>query len=70
MDSDKDKVCVRANVIILLRACINVVAGAVALSFGAKSIDIMVTEMYYLSGGYLPGGNYVQIIFARLLFST
>ena len=27
MDSDKDKVCVRANVIILLRACINVVAG-------------------------------------------
>ena len=43
---------------------------AVALSFGAKSIDIMVTGMYYLSGGYLPGGNYVQIIFARLLFST
>ena len=42
----------------------------VALSFGAKSIDIMVTGMYYLSGGYLPGGNYVQIIFARLLFST
>ena len=39
----------------------------VALSFGAKSIDIMVTGMYYLSGGYLPGGNYVQIIFARLL---
>ena len=30
----------------------------VALSFGAKSIDIMVTGMYYLSGGYLPGGNY------------
>ena len=27
MDSDKDKVCVRANVIILLIACINVVAG-------------------------------------------
>ena len=28
MDSDKDKVCVRASyVIILLRACINVVAG-------------------------------------------
>ena len=42
----------------------------VAISFGAKSIDIMVTGMYYLSGGYLPGGNYVQIIFARLLFST
>ena len=27
MDSDKDKVCVRANVMFLLRACINVVAG-------------------------------------------
>ena len=65
IDSDKDKVCVRANVIILVS-----MLWPVALSFGAKSIDIMVTGMYYLSGGYLPGGNYVQIIFARLLFST
>ena len=60
----KDKVCVRANIITLLRACINVVAGAVALSFDAKSRDIMAKfGMYYLSGGYLPGGNYPQLLF-------
>ena len=35
----------------------------VALSFDAKSRDIMVTGMYYLSGGYLPGGNYAQLLF-------
>ena len=35
----------------------------VALSFDAKSRDIMVTGMYYLSGGHLPGGNYAQLLF-------
>ena len=42
----------------------------VALSFDAKSRDIMVTGMYYLSGGYLPGGNYAQLLFIFPLYGS
>ena len=61
MDSDTDKVCVRAHMITLLKAGINVVAR----SFDAKSRDIMVTGMYYM----LPQSNFpILALYLLLLF--